>query len=327
MVWGSAGMKIIENTTEFHIEEETAVAIGKFDGFHRGHQKLLGQLKRQQEKGLKSVVFTFVPSPAAFFSRGSVRELSTLEEKRHIFENAGTDYLVEYPFYQEIADMEPETYIKEVLVGRIHAKCVVAGEDVSYGKHGAGDCRLLQKMAPDYGYEVILIDKVLHEGKEVSSTYVREEVGRGNMELVAELLGTPYSVSGEIIHGRKLGRTIGMPTVNLLPPADKLLPPKGVYYSYVHLHSRTGGMSYDGKRFAAITNIGTKPTVDQRCVMGVETYLYDFEGDVYGEDMEVYLLKYKRPEMRFDGVDALKAQMAADIADGREFHSRKFHSL
>lgn len=318
-------MIIIENTTEFHIGEETAVAIGKFDGFHRGHQKLLKQLRQQQEKGLKSVVFTFVPSPAAFFSKEPVRELSTLEEKRRIFENAGVDYLVEYPFYQEIADMEPETYIREVLVDRIHAKCVVAGEDVSYGKYGAGDYKLLQDMASDYGYQVLLIDKVLYEGKEVSSTYVREEVGRGNMELVAELLGTPYCVSGEIIHGRKLGRTIGMPTVNLLPPADKLLPPKGVYYSYVYLHSRTGGMPYDGKRFAAITNIGTKPTVDQRSVMGVETYLYDFDGDVYGEDMEVYLLQYKRPEMRFDGVDALKTQMAADIAEGMEFHSRKFH--
>lgn len=313
-------MKIIENTTEFYIKEETAAAIGKFDGFHRGHQKLLGHLRQQQEKGLKSVVFTFVPSPAAFFSREPVRELSTLEEKRRIFGNAGVDYLIEYPFYQEIADMEPNIYIKEVLVDRIHAKCVVAGEDVSYGRHGAGDYHLLQKMASDYGYQVILIDKVLYEGKEVSSTYVREEVGKGNMELAANLLGGPYHVSGEIIHGRKLGRTIGMPTVNLLPPQDKLLPPKGVYYSYVYLHSGTGDTEYDGKRFAAITNIGTKPTVDERSVMGVETYIYDFDSDVYGKDMEVYLLKYKRPEMRFDGVDALKAQMAADIAEGRKYH-------
>lgn len=313
-------MKIIENTTEFHIEEETAAAIGKFDGFHRGHQKLLGQLKQQQEKGLRSVVFTFVPSPAAFFSREPMRELSTLDEKRRIFENAGVDYLIEYPFYQEIADMEPKTYIKEVLVDRIHAKCVVAGEDVSYGRRGAGDYQLLQKMAPAYGYQVILIDKVLYGGKEVSSTYVREEVGKGNMELAGELLGEPYHVSGEIIHGKKFGRTISMPTVNLLPPQDKLLPPKGVYYSYAYLHSKAGDKPYDGKKLPAITNIGTKPTVDHHSVMGVETYLYDFDGDVYGEDMEVYLLKHKRPEMCFDGVDALKAQMEADIAAGRLYH-------
>ncbi len=307
-------MKIIENTTEFYIEEATAAAIGKFDGFHRGHQKLLGQLRQQQEQGLKSVVFTFVPSPAAFFSSSPVKELSTIEEKRRIFEKAGVDYLIEYPFHQEIADMEPEVFVKEVLAGRLRAKCVVAGEDVSFGKKGAGNYHLLQELASNCGYQVILIEKVSYQDKEVSSTYVREEVRKGNMELAAQLLGTPYHVGGKIIHGRQLGRTIGMPTVNLLPPSEKLLPPKGVYYSYVVLH---GG---EENKLPAITNIGTKPTVDDRCMMGVETYIYNFDQDVYGEELEVYLLKFKRPEMRFDGVDALKRQMAKDLAEGKQYH-------
>lgn len=201
-------MKIIENTTEFYIEEATAAAIGKFDGFHRGHQKLLGQLRQQQEQGLKSVVFTFVPSPAAFFSSSPVKELSTIEEKRRIFEKAGVDYLIEYPFHQEIADMEPEVFVKEVLAGRLRAKCVVAGEDVSFGKKGAGNYHLLQELASNCGYQVILIEKVSYQDKEVSSTYVREEVRKGNMELAAQLLGTPYHVGGKIIHGRQLGRTM-----------------------------------------------------------------------------------------------------------------------
>ena len=307
-------MKIIENTTEFYIEEKTAAAIGKFDGFHRGHQKLLGQLRQQQEMGLKSVIFTFVPSPAAFFSKSPVRELSTIEEKRRIFEKAGVDYLLEYPFYQEIADMEPEVFVKEVLVDRLCAKCVVAGEDVSFGKKGAGNYQLLQKLAPDCGYQVLLIEKVSYKGQEVSSSYVREEVRKGNMELAAHLLGTPYQVGGAIIHGRQLGRTIGMPTVNLLPPSEKLLPPKGVYYSYVSLPGS------EEIKHPSITNIGTKPTVDNRCVMGVETYIYDFDEDVYGEELEVYLLKFKRPEMCFDGVDALKRQMAKDIEEGKIWH-------
>ncbi len=307
-------MKIIENTTEFYIEEATAAAIGKFDGFHRGHQKLLGQLRQQQEQGLKSVVFTFVPSPAAFFSSSPVKELSTIEEKRRIFEKAGVDYLIEYPFHQEIADMEPEVFVKEVLAGRLRAKCVVAGEDVSFGKKGAGNYHLLQELASNCGYQVILIEKVSYQDKDVSSTYVREEVRKGNMELAAQLLGTPYHVGGKIIHGRQLGRTIGMPTVNLLPPSEKLLPPKGVYYSYVVLH---GG---EENKLPAITNIGTKPTVDDRCMMGVETYIYNFDQDVYGEELEVYLLKFKRPEMCFDGVDALKRQMAKDLAEGKQYH-------
>jgi riboflavin kinase/FMN adenylyltransferase len=112
-----------------------------------------------------------------------------------------------------------------------------------------------------------------------------------------------------------------MPTVNQRPPIEKLLPPKGVYYSYVYLHSANGDMPYDGVKLPAITNIGIKPTVDNSHAMGVETYLYDFDYDVYGDDMEVYLLKHKRPEMVFDGVDALKAQMASDIEAGRKFHN------
>lgn len=306
-------MRIIKDTTEFKIEEKAAVAIGKFDGFHRGHQKLLQEMQKQKEKGLATVVFTFVPSPAAFFNQGSepIRELNTIEEKRRIFEQANIDYLIEYPFYQEIADMLPEVYIEKVLVEQMHAVCIVAGEDVSFGRKGAGDCKLLKAKAKEYGYEVLLIDKVQYEGREVSSTYVREEVKKGNMELVTALLGQPYHVGGMIVHGRQLGRTIGMPTVNLLPPQQKLLPPRGVYYSYTYLK---------GEKYPSITNIGVKPTVDDKSVMGVETYIYDFDGDVYGEEIEVYLLGFKRPEMRFDGVDALKAQMEADIAEGRKFH-------
>lgn len=304
-------MKIIKDTTEFYIEEATAVAIGKFDGFHCGHQKLLQRMQEQKKKGLATVVFTFVPSPAAFFSKEPEKELTTIEEKRKIFENAGIDYLIEYPFYQETADMEPNTYIEEVLVKRIHAKCIVAGEDVSFGRRGLGNYQMLEEKSQKFGYDVIIIDKVQYEGREVSSTYVREEVARGKMELVYQLLGIPYHVGGTIVHGRKLGRTLGMPTVNQIPPKEKLLPPNGVYYSYVML---------EGKKMPSITNIGTKPTVKNDIVMGVETYIYNFNENVYGEELEVYLLSFKRPEMRFESVEALKQQMAEDIAAGRKYH-------
>lgn len=313
-------MRIIENTTQFHIEEPTAVAVGKFDGFHLGHQKLLRQLEEQKGRGLKSVVFTFVPSPAAFFSGELLRDLSTAAEKRRIFAQAGVDYLIEFPFFKEIADMEPEAFIRDVLVDMINARCVVAGDDVSYGRRGAGDCSLLKEKADEYGYEVIIIDKVLFGGREVSSTYVREAVKEGDMGLAAALLGAPYYVGGEIVHGKRLGRTLGMPTVNLLPPGEKLLPPNGVYYSYVYLHSRGKNTRYDGVQLPSITNIGTKPTVNDGQQVGVETYLYNFDADVYGESIEVYLLEHKRPEMHFGGVEELKAQMQEDIAAGRRYH-------
>ena len=306
-------MKIIKDTTEFYIEEPTAVAIGKFDGFHCGHQKLLGKMQEQKDKdkGLMTVVFTFAPSPAAYFNKEPIGELTTIEEKRSIFEKAGIDYLIEYPFNEEIANMEPEVFIKEVLVERIHAKCIVAGEDVSFGKSGAGNYQLLSEKAKDYLYDVVIVEKVQYEGLEVSSTFVREEVVKGNMELVHQLLGIPYHVGGKIVHGKKLGRTLGMPTINQIPRDTKLLPPKGVYYSYV---------MHGDRKLPAITNIGVKPTVADQLVMGVETFIYDFNEDVYGEDVEVYLLHFKRTEIRFDSVDALMKQMTEDIEEGRKYH-------
>lgn len=307
-------MKIISNTTEFHIGEETAVAIGKFDGFHRGHQELLARLKEEQAKGLKAVVFTFVPSPASFFAGDGEKELTTVAEKRRIFESAGIDLLIEYPFDRQTADMEPEAYIRDVLAGRLNARCIVAGDDVTYGRRGAGDHKLLEEKAAECGYRVLLIKKVLYQGKEISSTYVRDEVKNGNMELVAALLGSPYHVGGKVVHGRQLGRTIGIPTVNLRPPGEKLLPPRGVY------HSCVGFPGMGGRKLPSITNIGIKPTVDDVHTMGVETYIYDFDQDVYGSEIEVYLLRYERPEMHFDGIGALREQMEADIRAGRAYH-------
>lgn len=302
-------MIIISNTTDFEIPYDTAVIIGKFDGYHRGHQKLIENAMKKTPE-LKVAVFTFSPSPAAFFSKAVVQELSTVEEKRSLFESAGVDYLIEYPFCQEIADMDPEEYIRRVLVSQMHAKCIVAGEDVSFGKKGLGDYRLLQEKATIYDYDVILVDKVLYHDREVSSTYVREAVREGDMETASALLGNDYCVTGKIVHGRKLGRTIGMPTVNLTPSKEKLLPPNGVYYSYT---------IFNGKKYQSITNIGTKPTVNEEKVMGVETYIYDFSGDIYGEQIEVALLKWKRPEMKFADVDALKAQMQEDLHSGMDF--------
>lgn len=304
-------MKIINETTDFIIEENTVVAIGKFDGFHRGHQKLLEEINSYKRKGLATVVFTFVPSPAVFFSNELVQELSTIGEKRRFFEKAGVDYLIEYPFYQEIADMSPVTFIRDVLVNKIHASCIVAGEDVSYGKAGKGDYKLLKEKAEEYGYDVVIIDKVLYGEREISSTFVRDEVKAGNVGLVRELLGMPYHIGGEVVHGKKLGRTIGMPTVNLIPPKEKLMPSYGVYYSYVIIR---------GKRYEGITNIGLKPTVDDSQSVGVETYIYNFEDDVYGKEIDVYLLEYKRPEMKFECFEELKAQMQKDMEEGKLFH-------
>ena len=166
-------------------------------------------------------------------------------------------------------------------------------------------------MADTFGYEVDIVDKIRKDGREISSSYVREEIEQGHMEMAAELLGSAYEVSGVVEEGKRLGRRLGMPTLNLYPEKDKLLPPRGVYYSMVF---------WDGREYPGITNIGYKPTVNDTPLISVETYLYDFKEDMYGKEIRTALLHFKRPEQRFGSVEELKAQMEKDIAAGRIYH-------
>ena len=303
-------MKIISNTLDFVIDEKTAVAIGKFDGLHRGHQKLLKAILEAKEYHIASAIFTFDPPASTFFGGADMKELTTKLEKRQMFEALGIDYLIEFPLNKETAAMEPEVFISKILVKQMNAVKIVAGSDLSYGKGGAGDSKLLNQYASEFGYEVSIIDKVCFEDREISSSYIREEVMNGNMELVTTLLGTPYIIYGKVVTGNQLGRKLNMPTVNLEPESDKLLPPNGVYYSTV---------TWNQRKYNAITNIGYKPTVSNTMTLGVETHLYDFNENIYGEHIKVELLYFKRPELKFDSVEELKIQLDEDLKLGREF--------
>ena len=307
-------MEIITATSDFELNRETAIAIGKFDGIHLGHQRLLQEIIAKQQEGLAPCVFTFDPSPAVFFGFSDGKELTTREEKRRFLAQMGVDVLVEFPMTKESAAMEPECFIKEILVEKLKVRFLVAGTDVSFGAKGAGNAKLLQNYAVTYGYEVKTIEKVKLQEVEISSTLVRNQVENGNMSYVEELLGMPYTITGSVQHGKALGRKLGMPTVNLLPEKDKLLPPNGVYFSEV---------LYKGNCYAAISNIGYKPTVSNEKILGVESYLYEFDEEIYGEDIEVRLLAFKRSEMRFESVEQLKEQMQKDILEGKKYHLSK----
>ena len=300
-------MRLIQGTADFMLDQACAAAIGKFDGIHRGHQELLARILK--EKQYPAAVFTFDPPPAVFFGSGTGgRELTTRAEKRRIFEKIGVDILIEFPLNNGTAATPPADFVREILVKRMKTALVVAGTDVTFGAGGRGDSALLARYGEKLGYRVEIIDKVCADGREISSSRIREALQAGQMEAVHALIGYPYSVTGTVVQGRQLGRTLGMPTVNLLPPADKLLPPCGVYFSYV---------SWRGRHYKSISNVGYKPTVSDRRVMGVETYLYDFDEDIYGMEITVNLLKFKRPEMKCDSVQQLMAQMQRDIAEGK----------
>lgn len=306
-------MEIICDTTEFWLEKPSAVTLGKFDGIHRGHRELLSCILKQKERGLKAVVFTFHPSAAVFFGQSSGEEITTRQEKRKLFEEAGVDILIEFPLNRETAATEPEKFVKQYLAAQMRTAYLAAGEDITFGRGGEGNRGLLERLSDSYGYRLRIIKKMKEGSREISSTYVREEVEKGHMETVQKLLGRYYSFEGRVEEGRKLGRRLGMPTLNLYPPKEKLLPPKGVYYAMV--------CTEEG-RYPGITNIGRKPTVNDTDTVSVETYLYDFEGDMYGREIVTELLQFKRPEQKFADVSGLKRQMEADIAEGRIFHTK-----
>lgn len=301
-------MEIITGTTDFYLTKETAAAIGKFDGIHIGHRRLLEEILCWKSEGFASCVFTFDPAPAVFFGRSDGKELTTREEKRLLFERLGVDILIEFPLTAETAAMPPETFAGEVLAKRMNTRFLAAGTDLSFGAGGAGDAALLERLGPELGFAVKTIEKVCLDGREVSSTYVRSKVEEGDMRMVERLMGTAYPVAGQVVPGKKLGRTLGFPTVNLLPEKNKLLPPAGVYFSDV----RCGGRIY-----SAISNVGCKPTVTEEGITGVESFLYDFQGEIYGERIQVFLREFRRPERRFESLEALKKQLEQDIAAGR----------
>ena len=298
-------MEIIANTLDFELHIPTAVAIGKFDGLHIGHRRLLEEILAKKQQGMAACVFTFDPSPGAFFGLTDGRELTTREEKRALLQELGVDILVEFPLNERTAATPPREFIREILVRRMYTAWVAAGEDVSFGRGGAGNAQLLKELSQEGGYGVTVIEKIRLEGREVSSTGVRSCVEAGRMPQAERLLGMPYTFLGRVERGRALGRELGMPTVNLVPPPSKLLPPRGVYRSRVML----GGRSY-----RAVSNVGCRPTVVEDSGAVVESYLYEFDREAYGEEAAVGLLEFLRPERRFENLEALRAQLERDKA-------------
>lgn len=299
-------MKIIADTTQFIVEKETAVAIGKFDGVHIGHRKLLQEILEQKKNDLAACVFTFDPPPAVLFGSSDGKELTTKEEKRALFESMGVDILIEFPLTRETAAISPMDFAERIVAHQMNARFVAAGSDLSFGAKGAGNAKLLTAVGKEKGFQVKTIEKVCVEGIEVNSTYIRDLLKKGDIQAANRFLGMSYAVKGTVVHGNRIGRTIGFPTVNLLPAENKLLPPNGVYRSEVLVK---------GKRYRALSNIGYKPTVTTERVLGVETYLYDFEEEIYDQTIEVCFLEYKRPEQQFESLEALKEQLKRDIEE------------
>lgn len=288
---------------------KSAVAIGKFDGIHIGHRALLQCIINKKKENMRAVVFTFSPSPEEFFRGQLLPAIDTAQEKRDNFAKMGVDILIEYPLTKESAAISPQSFMEDILFNGLNAGYVVSGRDLSFGNKGAGNADMLQAFAAEKDFVYEMIDKVCIDGNEVSSTSVREAVVKGDMEKVCRMLGRRYCVGGEVVHGKALGRTIQMPTINIIPAKEKLLPPSGVYATVTLI---------DGREYPGVTNIGVKPTVTDEKVVGVETHLFDFDENVYGKYVVTELVSYIRPEKRFASVEDMLTQIKADCGYAKD---------
>lgn len=305
-------MEYIAGNTNFKFQN-TAISLGKFDGIHQGHQLLLNKILDQKSNGLTSVMFTFISHPENLLFHKNLELIYTEEEKRFLLDKWGLDVLISYPFTKETASIEAENFVKDILIGQLDAKMIVVGSDFCFGHNRRGNVNLLKELSTKYGYELVVFDKIKIEEDIVSSTIIRKAIANGNMEYANLLLGRPFTIIGKVEHGRKIGRTIGFPTTNILPPPNKLLPPNGVYVSKTNVN----GFSYPG-----VTNIGYNPTVGQTPEKRVETYLFDYDSELYGQSIEIELLTMVRPEIKFDNLELLKNKIQEDI----EFGHNYFHS-
>lgn len=292
-------MKYI-NSDDFKLNN-TVVTLGKFDGFHIGHMRLVDELERCK-KDFNTVVFTFDTSPLKYTGIDN-SEILSKNERMNMYEKLKMDIVIEYPFDEELMHMSPENFVKNVIKDKLDAKKVIVGRDFRFGHKRAGDIRLLEKMSGMNGYELVVVDKVKYHEEDVSSTRIKSEILAGNIKDVNEMLGYIYPICSKVVSGKKIGRTLGFPTINQAVPAGKVIPPNGVYASKVLI---------DGTMYIGVTNIGCKPTVKDDNDINVETYIFDFDEDIYGKKVCTMLYSYIRNEKQFENLEMLREQINKD---------------
>jgi riboflavin kinase/FMN adenylyltransferase len=303
-------MRTIRDLASFPPDAPPAVAaLGVFDGVHLGHRAILtAAVARARDLALPAVACTFDPHPMKILQPDRAPTLIvSLEERLALIAGLGIDTAVVLAFTPELAAMEAEAFVKDIVVGRLSAREVVVGATHTFGRGARGNARLLQTLGARLGFRTHVVPPLVVDGVPVSSSAVRDALERGDVAQAARYLGRPYSVTGRVVAGAGRGRALGFPTANVAPDVDPLVP-NGVYACRVVV---------DGATRAAVVNIGTRPTFGET-MRAVEAHLLDFTGDLYGRTARVEFVGRLRDERRFPDVDALRAQIAADIATARQ---------
>ena len=298
-------MKILHRSDEMTFNQKTAVTVGKFDGLHMGHETLIEDIVSMKKNDLIPTVVTFDRPPMKMISGESDRLLMTSDEKYLLMEEHGVEILVELPFTDEFMHMSPEDFVK-MLKNDLNMAHMIVGNDFTFGYKGAGNTRMLAKFAEQYDFSLNVIEKIKANDRDISSTFVREEIAAGHIENANRMLGYFYYIIGRIIHGNGIGANkIGHATINMMPSEDKLLPHNGVYVTEVIL---------EGRKYHGVTNIGYKPTIEEKEKrIGIETHILDFDRDVYNSTAKVVFRSFIRPERKFASIDDLRHQIDSDI--------------
>ena len=298
-------MKVHHELPERPGSRALVVAIGFFDGFHRGHRDIVRAALRERRAGERTAVLTFREHPSAFLRPGTEPPLiATLEERVNAFARAGIDEAFVLRFDDAIASLSPQRFLGETLIERIGARAMVVGANFRFGHKRAGDVALAQRYLAERGRQVIAVPNAMDGGERVSSTRIRAAIARGDFETADELLGAPYTVRGVVTFGAGRGHDLGYPTANVAVPPGKLLPPDGVY----RITAR-----HDGRDYLGLVSVGTNPTFEGTA-RSVEAWLLDFNGALYGEELALRNLRFVREQRRFDSADELIAQMREDAA-------------
>ena len=294
------------------------LTIGNFDGVHLGHQAMLRQLRERADRlGLPAAVLTFEPHPREVFTPDQApARLTSLREKLALLEACGVDQVYLFRFSRARAAMSADDFITRYLVQGLQVRHVIIGDDFRFGQGRKGDLALLKARGEQYGFTAEALETVVQQGDRVSSSAVREALVQGQLAHAAELLGRPYAIAGRVVHGDKIGRTIGFPTANV-QLKRKRVPMKGVFAVTVS--------GLDKRQLPGAANIGVRPTVAGGLKPVLEVYLLDFSQDIYGAHVSVHFRHRLRDEIKFESFDALKRQIALDVQATQDYFSGEQH--
>lgn len=306
-------LEIFRSIQQFQTGQKTVLTLGTFDGVHVGHRKIVDRLLAESKaSGLKSVILTFFPHPRMVLQeRSEIKLLNTLDERIALLEQSGLDALVIHPFDEAFSRLTAEAFVADVLVAQFNIGKIIIGYDHRFGRNRTANIVDLKAFGAKYGFEVEEIPAREIDDVSVSSTKIRNALLEGDVKLANQFLGYAYPLTGTVVHGKKLGRTIGYPTANMqVPETYKLVPKSGVYVSQSVI---------DGVHRFGMTNIGTNPTTDVTDHVKIETYFLDFDGDLYGKTITVSLLHRLRDELKFDTLDTLVAAIDDDARQTSQF--------